>query len=316
MLIFAAMVVMSMAAVGWTQSKKPPERRARPPEKWDSRVLEAFFPDARTALSGPRPNYGAAPVASGNATVAPTTNGTMSPSAGGTFAWSKIISSDTLQDEIKTLQPQLADDVKTQQVFLGGAFKRSRRSLSMLAAAFAIISEYDGDVRWKNQATGARDLFARAGNNCKTATVQSFNEAKLRSEDLASMLRGETITAPANVEPKNDWKTIADIPPLMNRLELAQQERLGPWTSTAAELKKNSAAAKHEAEIIAALAEIIQKEGYEFAEDDTYREYANAMKEAAIALRDATESGNYDAARAAYGNVAKACTNCHGDFRN
>ncbi len=34
--------------------------RAAPPEKWDSRVLDTFFPDARKVLVGDRPQYSAA----------------------------------------------------------------------------------------------------------------------------------------------------------------------------------------------------------------------------------------------------------------
>src|SRR5437868_5717131 len=72
------------------------DKGAPPPEKWESRVTDVFFPDVRAVLVGPRPDYKKAAaskgVAGGDGNAA---------NAGGTFAWSKIISADTLQDEIK-----------------------------------------------------------------------------------------------------------------------------------------------------------------------------------------------------------------------
>src|SRR5439155_4809682 len=107
--------------------------------------------------------------------------------------------------EIKTLQPQLKTDVAVLQTFLGGGNKKARQTLSQLAAEFAVINDYDAEVRWKNQAAAARDLFAKAGFNCKAATDATFRDAKNRSEDLEALVRGDSITAPATVEPKNDW---------------------------------------------------------------------------------------------------------------
>ncbi len=162
-------------------SDQKKEQFAAPPTKWDSRVNDVFFPDARAVLVGPRPPALTASVtgtAQKIAGASPSSN-----SAGGmdtgTATWSKLISADTLQDEVKSLAPLLADDVKTQQGFLGGGYKKSRRTLSLLAAAFAIVNEYDGDVRWKNQAARARfvrsirqELQSQYGANlprCQTA---------------------------------------------------------------------------------------------------------------------------------------------------
>ncbi|HEY2760104.1 MAG TPA: cytochrome c, partial [Pirellulales bacterium] len=233
--------------------------------------------------------------------------------AGAAF-WSKLISADTLQDEIKSLGPLLADDVKTQQGFLGGAYKKSRRTLSLLAAAFAIINDYDGDAKWKNQAALARDLFARSGLNCKASTEQTFRDVKQRSEDLATMLRGESIEGP-KADVTNDWGKVADLLPLMSRLELAQHDRIAPWTSNGSDFKKNAGALAHESEIVAALAEVISRPGMENADDEKFHSYAKALQKSAFDLRQAVSNANYDSARSAAGTLSKACANCHSDFR-
>jgi len=227
-----------------------------------------------------------------------------------------LISAETLQDEVKSLQPLLTADVKTKQVFLGGAYKNARRSFSVLAAAFAIIEEFDKDVRWKSQAAAVRDLFARAGFNCKTATEQSFNEAKLRSQDLTSLLQGETVSPPSTVEQKNQWDKVANRAPLMTRLELAQQERLAAWTANASDFKKNAAGIQHEAEMIAAIAQVLTREGQDDASDEAYVNFAKSMQTAAQEIVNAAKSGNADAARMAAGALGKSCNACHADYRS
>ncbi len=289
--------------------KKP--KGEPPPEKWDKRVLDTFFPDAREALVGPRPDYRKSAGKTGDGSKP----GDENSAAGGAFAWSKIISADTLQDEVKSLGPQLAEEVKTPQVFLGGANKKARQTLSLLAAVFAVVNDYDGEVKWKKQAAAARDLFARAGYNCKAATDNTFKEAKNRNDDLAALVRGESIAPPSAVEPKNEWGKVANLAPLMSRLEMAQQNRIAPATSNAGDFKKNAQQLVHEAEIVAALGEAIARPGMDNADDEKFRAYAKTLQKSALDLRQAVNDSNYDAGRAAAGVMKKTCDSCHGDFR-
>jgi hypothetical protein len=298
-------------------SESSSEKRAASPTKWDKRVLDTFFPDAREALVGPRPAVlmSAGRVQAQNRGKPGATGDPQSAGPDATYGWSKLISADTLQDEVKALAPLLADDVKTQQAFLGGSNKKSRRTLSLLAALFAVISEYDGDVKWKDQAPTARDLFAKAGFNSKAATESTFRDAKMRSDDLATILRGETLKAPENQDPKNQWGKVANLAPLMSRLDTAQQNRIAPATSTASEFKKNAAQLTHEAEIVAALAEVIARPGMDNAEDEKFRGYAKTLEQSALDLRSAVSSGNYEQGRTAAGVMTKSCANCHAEFR-
>jgi hypothetical protein len=315
---FAFAAVSQSAAPSADQAKKPDQ--SPPPAKWEQRVLDAFFPDARTVLVGPRPQWmtdvvtGNVKAGSNSTAGTSNANGDSAGGATGAVAWTKLISADALEDEVKSLQPQLADDVKTQPGFLGGGYKKSRKTLSLLAVAFAIINEYNGEVKWKNQAPAARDLFARAGYNCKAATEPVFRETKQCADDLSTLLRGETLPA-TKADTTNDWSKISDLLPLMSRFDLAEQTRIAPWTSTPGDFKKNAAALQQESEMLAALAEAISRPGMENADDDKFRGYAKALQKSALELRDATSAGNYEAARTAAGTLSKACANCHGDFR-
>jgi hypothetical protein len=306
-----------LAADGPANSAK---KRVLPP-KWDQRTLDKFFSDARSTLEGERPNFNNAASISPSKTTSPDKSiGPTAPdrpaAAAGDFAWAKIVSPESLQDEIKSYQNLVKDDVKNPSAFKGEGFKRARRNFSMLAVTFAVIAEYDGDVRWKNQALVARDLFAKAGFNCKVATDQSFNDAKARAEDLIALVRGETLPATGNPEAKTQWTKVANRPPLMNRLELAQQNRIAVWTANAGDFTKNLEAIYREAQIVAVLAEVIQREGYDFTDDNSYKGFARDLEKHALDVAEAAKSKNFDQARLAAGELAKACSNCHGSFRN
>lgn len=326
-LALALLIAGTMIAGRWLVAEGTPNvarKRALPP-KWDDRVRDAFFSDARSTLEGERPNFGdrSGPAATAsNSSPGGTTSSTPgagdsgTPAAGGTVPWSKIVSADTLQDEVKHYQNEVKENVKNPSEFKGNLFKRARDDFSILATTFAVIAEYDGDVRWKDQAVTARDLFGQSGVNCKVATDQSYNDAKLRADDLATLIRGDTLPAKPNAEPKTNWAKVANRPPLMHRLDLAQGGRLAPWTANSADFSKHLDDVLHEAEIVAMIAQVIQQDGFDFTDDKSYLGFARQMQTDALDIAAAAKAKNYDQARAAAGKVAQACNNCHAGFRN
>jgi hypothetical protein len=313
------MAIVMLAGASSALGQSPSKRRAAPPKFDAAEVERIFFPDARAHLKGPRPTTVAETNTTNNARSAATNIPTTTDppaTSGGSFVWSKLISTETLANEIKQYPPLLTAELKSPTQFKGGGYRKARNYFSALAATMAIIAQHDGDVRWKNQAAAARELFARAGFNSKSGTDQSFNEAKLRSEDLAALLRGETIAAPSGIEPNPSFnEQVSNRPPLMARLKRAHEERIVVWTSNPEEFKKNLEGVKHEAEIVAALSKIIQHPSYTDADSDSYIQYANAMQTAALELGEAVQQKNAAAARTAAGNISKACNSCHGDFR-
>jgi hypothetical protein len=314
----ATAVLLGVLAGALAQTK--PTKRAPPPKFDPKKVEQTFFADARKELRGPRPSA-SAPTATANNNSAATTDTTDNSaaiavdSAAGSFAWSRLISAETLVDEIKSYQPLLAEKVKTPGVFKS-ANQDARRFFSVLATMFAIAAQYDGEVRWKNQAAAAREIFAKAGFNAKAGDDRTFNESKQRTEDLAGMLRGESIQAPPNIEPNPDFsKQVASRAMLMRRLEEGFDKRLKGWTGSPENFAKNLSAIKHEAEVIAALSQVIMHPSYVDADSEDYRGYALSMQASAMAVVEATKQKNAEQARTAAGQLGKACTSCHGDFR-
>jgi cytochrome c556 len=101
----------------------------------------------------------------------------------------------------------------------------------------------------------------------------------------------------------------------MTRLESAMTSRLQPGTANKSEFTGNAEAIFHEAEIVAAISEVLTKGGMEDADDDEYKSLAAAMKKAARDVSDAVKLKNDEQARQAVGQISQACTQCHELYR-
>lgn len=306
--LLVVMIAVVEAIAG--RAAEPP-KHAKPPV-WSKDVLDVFFPDAREALVGPRPAF----AATSETAVASSRPSAVSPTDADTKGgWSQWITPDVLEAEIKRQSPELEKLVGSASVFNGGGYENARDVFSLLAVLFAISAEHDQVARWQDSAAGLRDLFGRAGFNSKVGTDQTFREAASRSADLAELIRGgrpSTPTATADA----GWLAVADRPPLMRRMELAQQERLSKWLANENLFVDHAEDVSHEAQILAALADVITREGYEYTDDDTFVGYAKELRDAVGELHQATEQENYEQARAALGRATKACSACHEGYRN
>jgi len=321
-------VALSCGDLPPTANGQPPgrdrtiRRAAVPAAAWDAATTGQFAPDAFALLpEGPRPRAG-----SRSAAVVPqgvpqgarpggeTTMADRGGSDSGGFAWSSLISEDTLTDEVKDLREAVTAACSSPTVFKGGGYEKAREAFSALAVSFGVITEYDGDVRWQRHAETARDLFARAGFNCKVGTDQSLAEAKARIDDLAKLLDGNAPQGRSDRSEDFLWSLVAGRSPLMRRLEQAEGAVLEA-TSDKAGFDRQRDALRHAAEVIAVIGEVIQRPAFDDHDDDAYRGYAAAMRDAAVAARDAAEKRDYQAARDAVSRIRKSCTDCHGDYR-
>ncbi len=257
--------------------RRRPSNCVRPP-KFGKAVTDAFYPDAREKLAGPRPQKATAATAA----AGPAANGSPAPSSdkaaekAGKSPWPKLIAAETIEDEIKSQQQKLAATVTSAAAFKGGGYQQARLHLSVLAVMFALDAQYGQAMRWQREAAAMSAATARAGFNCKVGTDASFAETRRVSDDLQNLVRGESVELPA-ADPASQWSQVADRAPLMKRLEQAQQQGLAAWLANAREFARSSDKVSHEAQLVAVLAEVIAREGYEFADDDSYRAYAQRM---------------------------------------
>lgn len=310
--LFAFMAVWAIAA---GPKPKPPVRRAAPPPaEWDKATTGTFYDDAFSVLSGPRPEFETAKRPAPGVPSGGEPGVSRSVGSGGAFKWSSLVSEDTLIDEIKSQKDLVETTIVTPSTFKGGGYNQARKSFSMLAVAFGVIAAHDEDVRWKKDAATARDLFARAGFNCKTATDQAFNESQLRIEDLQLMVNGSSPQGKPERDDDFVWSQAAARPALMARLEEAEKA-VAAGLSSSAEFTKAQARVFHEAEIVAAISEVIGQPDFEFHDDESYLVFSHAMRDAAVRVREACLKKDYEAARTAAGGISKACSGCHESYR-
>ncbi|MEQ8788164.1 MAG: hypothetical protein RIC55_17785 [Pirellulaceae bacterium] len=311
------LVILAANLIVAQTSQPRPVRRAKAPDfsKQSSDFDLIFFRDVfAQGLEGERPaNVGAAPVAS---TGGPSTGDGGAEAVSGT-GWAKVVTASAVENEIKKINITLgADkDIETPIRFQGNGHKVARREFSMIALLFAIIAEYDGDIRWKENAPGIRDTFARSAGNAKVGTIQAYNESKLRVQDIQDLVGGGSVTTTGESERLADWSKVCDRSPLMQRIETAHDKKLAPMTANASEFMANKEEIVHEANMVAAIAAALQKEGMEDAGDDDYDGFAQQMLEASRQIIDAVGSGDQQQATKAVGAIGQACTSCHEFYR-
>lgn len=308
--VLVAAVCSSDGAAAAGRGAVKPHKRAAPPTRFDKASSATFFDDAFSTLQGSRPAFST--VARGSA-VGPAAG--VTPDSSGRLKWSGLISEETLTDEVKDRKADVAGSVAKPTDFKGGGYDAAREAFSSLAVAFGIIADYDQEVRWKKDAATARDLFARVGFNCKVGTDQSYAESKARLADLESMLDGNAPSGKADRDEDFRWDQVAGRPALMNRLEGAEGV-IGAGMASRGDFDRALDAVLHDAEIVAAIGEVIMQPDFEYHDDDSYRGYAAAMRDAAVKVRDAVRKKDYEAARGAAGDLKKSCDACHGDYRS
>ena len=307
----ACLSLFSLVLIAHAQHRKP-AKRAKLPTFQASQTSRFFFDDVLAQLEGERP---ANPNARAVGAVAGMPDAAASDAAGESYAWSKIISASTVEDEVKKLKNSTNINVTTPTAFAGKGHKEIRRDFSMLAMIFAVINEYDGDVRWKKDAAAARDVFARTASNAKAGgNINVYNESKKRKDDLMDLTNGSALAYEPE-EQVNNWESIVDRSPLMRRLTIGAEEHLSVWTSNKDEFSDNMEEILHEAEIVAAIGEVLTREGMEDGDDEDYAVFAKQMTRGALDVVAAVKLNDADQARKATGEIAKACAGCHENYR-
>lgn len=311
----ALLSMVVCVAVAFGQAKGPKAvKRAQPPKASKS---EVFYADAfKEGLVGERPADLGKPMApTGNqaATSASIEGSGATQSAGG---WSALISPATIEDSIKALKLQVDQEVTTATDFAGKGHKLARRDYSLLAMLFGIAAEYGGDVRWKKDAPAARDAFARSAANFKVGTAQAFAEAKARKEELGDLVGGSSPFGGKEAEAKANWAQVAGRAPLMQYLETAWEPRLKPALANKNQFTSSSDKVLRDAELFAAIGEVLAKEGMPDADAAEYKAFSAKLRDGAKQVIDAVKLKNYEQATSASSIIGKACAECHESYRS
>ncbi|MGI9516490.1 MAG: hypothetical protein ACR2NP_05570, partial [Pirellulaceae bacterium] len=263
-------LVTAFLLAGWAVAsqiqQRTPERpvtRAQRPvfeqKDWDSIFFEDIFAEG---LSGERPGFESGPV-----TEAVVDVGT--PSSGG---WAGIIDAAELENEVKRLQVEVSTQITTPVRFKTSHTQISD-TFSQLAMLFAVIGQYEDQVRWQDAAVAARYAFSDASAKTRKDDMAAFNAAKQRSETLTEMVRGGKFPDEPEAGDSTaveDWSAVIDRSIIMERLEVSVSELLKEPTSSEDALKADGDVVIHEADMIALMGRVLQQPGMYDADDDDY----------------------------------------------
>ena len=301
----------------WTLAKPTKDgryRRTASPQFSVSKSSDTFFQDAfQEGLQGNRPaTLNKTRTVSPDVATSPATHSDEGET--NRYAWSTIISSTTIEDEIKNLRQAVDKTITTPGKYRDGGFRDGRIQFSLLAMLFAIIHDYDEVVRWQQYASLARDRFAKTGRTSKVGSLDAFRQASESKSDLNELVLGNGLPSSETTSP-NDWEQICERPPLMGRLKIAQQDRLTPWTADPSSFRQYNEGILHEAELVAAIAVAMQQEGFDLADDEEYVQYCQQLQQSATSLAAAVRGNDPKAARKASSEIDQSCDACHSDYR-
>jgi hypothetical protein len=310
----AILLGIFLASVVAQEESSKPQKRIRKVKRvakptFDGRKSDLYFKDVTEGLVGDRPTADMPNKIASAGTAAAQGTDDSDKSTG----WSTLIDGTTIEDEIKSLNQALAKTVTTPVKFKT-TYNDVRQTMALLSMSFAIVREYDSEVRWKEHAPAAQAALQQAETNARSNSDKAFNYCNARKFDLEDLVRGGSFAESEKPAEELDWSEVIGRSETMQRLETSD-ELLKEWTADEKTFAKQKSKIISEAQWVAAIAEVIAKEGMDDADVDEYLEFCVAMKDAATQTVTATKSDDFEAASKFANLISQSCNNCHEEWR-
>ena len=193
-------------------------------------------------------------------------------------------------------------------------YNNVQQAMSLLSMSFAIVREYDAEIRWKDHAPAAHAALQQAAAKARSNSDQAFNYCNARKFDLEDLVRGGAFPETEKPESEIDWAEVIGRTETMIRLETAD-ENLKLWTANKKTFEKQKAAIIAEAQWVAAIGAVIAKEGMDDADDEEYQAFCAAMTNAATATAQSAQNDDFDSASRFANLVSQSCNKCHEQWR-
>ena len=296
------------------ETKSPPKkirkvRRVAKPT-FDESKKGIYFKDIfKDGVVGTRPDKSQAAAIASKAAVKSAEGVDAENSTG----WSSLIAGTTIEDEIKSLNQALAKSVTTPVKFKT-SYNDVRQTMALLSMSFAIIREFDGEVRWQDHAPAAQAAMQKAATNARTNTDQTFNYCNARKFDLEDLVRGGSFAEIEKPSDELEWGDVIGRTETMKRLQTSD-DLLKEWTADEGTFAKQKSKIISEAQGVAAIAKVIAKEGMDDADVEDYLVFCQAMEKAAVDTVSATKNDDFEAASKSANLVSQSCNNCHEEWR-
>jgi hypothetical protein len=273
---------------------------AQPPV-WPEEVESVFFDDAREALSGEPPTQGSA--------VRPDIVGAESAHPE-RAVWRELIAVSSLESAVKAAGNRIAQSVQQPARFKAGLHNDCRRDLTLLGTLFEVIAAYPDDIKWKSMAAQTSQLCLSIAESCAEGSDESLEQTTRALVALEELLRGQLQNDILPTEP-----LVPEFAPLMQFMEFVTEEQLPASLSKQAQFRRGAVSISEKAQLLAMLSQVIRREEYGYADDETYQAHADRLRDAAKELNDAAGAADFQKAVQAAASIQKSCAACHADFR-
>lgn len=220
--------------------------------------------------------------------------------------WSQAIRAEVLEDEVKSVVQAWY------RAESGGKplpETRKRRYIRYLAVLFGVISEYDGEMRWKSDAPEIWQslLESRAGAHGATVSAEPF---------YALLSGGRWEGSPDQpTPPAARWKATLDRGVLMRRLESALDKVWDPLGKDAQHWRQRAPRARHDAEIAQMVSRLLVRDDMPDAGDTEYAQWCRDLQAAARRMVEAVNRDDRTSALEATRQLRQSCDQCHQAYR-
>ena len=232
----------------------------------------------------------------------------------GSSDWGTLIPVTVLDNEVKNAANRIKGKVISVGAFNSG-FLELPPYIGSMAAMAHIATMHPEEVRWKENAAAIRTLSAEMVSEPLKRGAASQRKLQGAFESIEEILQGSTPAELPEIDESAGFLDVADFGDLMKRLEAAQNWLTVNVGSEEA-LKEKKEEAAHEAHVLAALAQVIADEGYGYSDDEEFLGHSEPMRDAALKIAEATESGDFAEVEAGLSRIMKSCTECHSYLRN
>ena len=229
-------------------------------------------------------------------------------------AWSELLPIEGLQDEIKTLRGNLTKHLSNQ-----GQYNQNFKSIVIDAtglAALAVIAQNRHEsLTWTENAAYVREFANQIAAAATGLGRENYGKTKSAFQRLTTVLDGSIPADSGDVVKTISWHEAVSRHAAMKRIESAR-DYLKQDVNSESKFKSMSERVRHESAIIAAFTTLIASDGYEFAENEDYQQFAKMLIEGAKEAIDSTSVQSYEKFKTAIDKINKSCTDCHGHYGN
>jgi hypothetical protein len=230
----------------------------------------------------------------------------------GAIDWEQTIPIEILNEEVKQIRNRLAANLQTV-----ATFNREQEANAMdavvLSAMAAIAIEHPGELNWKDKAPQIRDLANVIFVNSSTTGREPFGLCQEAFEQIQTMLDGGPAPPDVMSDPARHPMEVADRYDLMQRFDQTSTH-LKSNVNSEARLKEEAPAVVRDLSVLAALATLISRDGYVFAEEDQYQAYLATFRESVMASRTGAQLESFEQFSQGLAGIQKACNDCHGQY--